>query len=153
MKSRIGRLRKDRRDLIYKLDALRRSVNDASYYRFLEMQLEDYKAELSEPEAFEGDQRWARSRIAQLESELSKFREFPPKIVELESKIRAKTRVLKSLGFLRTTPKIRELQDSLREERPSRKRKGWHDTYRPTRDRYWRPTNNNWKRHRGIQYR
>ncbi len=28
------------------------------------------------------------------------------------------------------------------------KRGGFHQDYRPTRQRYWRPTNNNWKKHR-----
>ncbi|MEK7505279.1 MAG: hypothetical protein AAB597_00050 [Patescibacteria group bacterium] len=36
---------------------------------------------------------------------------------------------------------------------PAPHRSGWKDAYRPTRERYWRPKNNNWKGRRKTKYR
>lgn len=153
MKSRIAILRKVRRDLIYRLESMRGRLRDGWWQQILEDDVRRFQSQLVRPEEYEGEHDWYRGQIAELTREFASLRRLPKLIEVGEAKLRSLTHQLKLAAHKKARNRNCDPNDSLLRERSSRKQKGWHEAYMPTRARYWRPLNNNWKRHRKTQYR
>lgn len=87
---------------------------------------------------------------------------YDPNQYKREQELRARKRTLLRKALSRKKrqiePYVKEYDEHevlLRVLETPRKRhqRGWKDSYRPTRDRYWRPQEKNWKMLRVTQYR